>query len=142
MMELIAIIKGIEGNGININLFGKLNNKIVVFLGLHKIYLYNINNIKLIKEIKFGKNFLCKNVIYSGNNSLVIVLYNYDNKEYKIIEYKYFQKEKNLIKIRDINSQIFKMKNMEELNCYLSNNESGKKYIIISCGDNKIILLK
>ena len=42
-LELITIIKGIEGNRININTFGKLNKKIVVFLGLNSIYLYNIN---------------------------------------------------------------------------------------------------
>ena len=141
-MELISVIKGLKGNGRNLNPFTELNNKLFVFLGLHSIYLYNIN-MKLIQELKFDNNFLGQNIIYSKNNSLLISLFNMINNKYEIVEYIYIQKEKKLEKKRKLNYEESILDFFEnEVNLFLSNNKYGKKYLIILQGNNKIFLLK
>ena len=141
-MELISVIKGLKGNGRNLNPFSELNNKLFVFLGLHSIYLYNIN-MKLIQELKFDNNFLGQNIIYSKNNSLLISLFNMINNKYEIVEYIYIEKEKRLEKKRKLNCEESILDFFEnEVNLFLSNNEYGKKYLIILQGNNKIFLLK
>ena len=141
-MELISVIKGLKGNGRNLNPFSEINNKLFVFLGLHSIYLYNIN-MKLIQELKFDNNFLGQNIIYSQNNSLLISLFNMINNKYEIVEYIYIEKEKRLEKKRKLNCEESILDFFEnEVNLFLSNNEYGKKYLIILQGNNKIFLLK
>ena len=143
-MELKTIIKGINENGINWNNpFNYLNKKIFVFLGLHSLYLYNINNMKLIQEIKFEKKTIAKNIILSKNNSLLISVFNLKNNNHKIMEFEYIQEEKKLRKKSIINCEESLINKCEKEDIFfLSNNKYGKKYLIILNHEEKIIILK
>ena len=140
-LELITIIKDIKGKGTNLNPFGKINNNILIFLGLHKIYLYNIKKLKLIQEIKFNEKILGKNVILSEKNTLLISLFDINNQEYKIKEYQYYPEEKKLKEKNEINSINSYSNFIKDKNFFLSKNK-GKRYLIILNGDNIITLLK
>ena len=135
-MELIYIIKGIEGNENVINPFGKVNKRLFVYLGLENFYLYNADNMKLIQEIKFEEPSLYKNVIFGKDNSLFISLYNRDNGETKILEYKYFPKEKKLKRKGE------RILSLGKCNCLFSNNEKGKKYLIAFNHEGQLCFLK
>ena len=148
-MELVTIIKDIESINSNLKHFGKLNDNILVFIDLFKIYLYNIIEFELIQEIELKQYYLGNNVIFSENNTILVSLIKKEDKEQIIMEYEFFDKEKKLMQKTEYNSEIINLNKNKLKNFFFSNNEKGKRYLIILYkrliilhGDDTISILK
>ena len=139
-MELVTIIKNKGGN--NLCPFGKLNGNILVFIGFNKMCFYNVKNLEVIKEIEFTPVYMGINIILAEEYSFIISFFDKNEKEYKIEEYKYLPKERDLKKIKESYLDKFGSKLNNQCKFYFSSNRKGKKYLIVLYGDNKIGLFK
>ena len=139
-LELVTIIKNKGRN--SLYPFGKLNDNLLAFIGINEMYFYNIKNLEVIKEIEFKHINIKVNIISTEKYSLMISFFDIKENEYKIEEYKYLPKEKELKKIKEFNLDNLWSKFNNQCKFYFSNNKRGKRYLIALYGDDKIALFK
>ena len=141
-MELVTIINEIEGTGNRRHPFGKLNNNIFVVVGTFKIFFYNIIGLELIQEIEL-EDYYGNYIILSEKNNLLVSLESIDHKENIIMEYEFFPIEKKIKQKNKYSSEILNMDTIYSKNeFFYSNNDNGKRNLIILRGSNEISILK